>query len=271
VKVVLFCGGLGLRMGSESSRVPKPMIPVGDRPILWHIMKYYASFGVREFILCLGYRGEAVKEYFLRYEALASDFVLLDGGGRMELEKSDIHDWSISFVNTGLNSMIGERLRLVERHLGDDEIFLANYGDTLTDAPLPEMVSLLRDSGKTALFLCTRPTHNVHVVELGEGNSVADIRDITKTDMRINGGYFVFRREIFDYIREGEDLVEEPFQRLIAEKKLMAYPYEGFWAAMDTLKEKQHLEGLLESGQAPWARWERNGARGGADPARISS
>jgi glucose-1-phosphate cytidylyltransferase len=252
VKVVLFCGGLGLRMREESTRLPKPMIPLGDRPILWHIMKYYASFGMREFILCLGHQAEAIKDYFLRYEALASDFMLLHGGGRMELQESDIHDWSISFVNTGLRSSIGERLRLVQPHLNGDDIFLANYGDTLTDAPLPEMVSLLRDSGKTGLFLCARPTYNVHVVQFGADNNVTDIRDVTKTDTWINGGYFAFRREIFDHLQEGEDLVEEPFRRLIARNSLLAYPHHGFWAPMDTLKDQQMLQALYENGEAPW-------------------
>jgi glucose-1-phosphate cytidylyltransferase len=254
VKVVLFCGGLGLRMGEATTRVPKPMIPVGERPILWHIMKYYASYGFRDFVLCLGYRGEAIKEYFLKYEALSNDFVLRDGGRRVELLQSDIHDWSMTFVDTGVQSPIGERLRRVEPYLDGDEIFLANYGDTLTDAPLPDMVETLRESSRTGLFLCARPTYNFHVVRLGADNAVEDIRDVTSTDTWINAGYFVFRREIFDAIREGEDLVEEPFRRLIADDRLVGYPYSGFWAPMDTLKDKQTLDTLYESGQAPWRR-----------------
>ena len=130
------------------------------------------------------------------------------------------------------------------------------------------MIETLVNSGKVALFLAARPTYSFHVARIDPDDSVLEIKDVTKSDMWLNGGYFVFRREIFDYIREGEDLVDEPFQRLIAEQKLMAYPYEGFWAAMDTLKEKQHLDGLLESGQAPWARWERNGGSVAVDPAR---
>jgi glucose-1-phosphate cytidylyltransferase len=267
MKVVLFCGGLGLRMGETTSRVPKPMIPIGDRPILWHIMRYYSSFGYRDFILCLGYRAEVVKEYFLNYkEALTNDFVLTEGGRQIDLLSTDIQDWSITFVNTGLRTSIGQRLKAVEKYIGEDEIFLTNYGDTLTDAPIPRMVEALVAEDKTALFIAARPTYNFHVATLDANNSVLEIHDVTKTDMWLNGGYFVFRREIFDYIEEDEDLVEEPFRRLIAEKKLMAYPYDGFWAAMDTLKEKQHLDGLLESGRAPWARWESNGGRVGAEP-----
>ena len=260
MKVVLFCGGLGLRMGETTARVPKPMIPIGARPILWHIMRYYSSFGYHEFILCLGYKAEEVKEYFLTYqEVLTNDVVLRDGGRHVELRSTDIQDWSIGCVNTGLHASIGQRLKAVEEYIGSDEVFLTNYGDTLTDAPIPEMVETLTRTDKTALFLAARPTYNFHVATFDADNTVVAIEDVTRSDLWLNGGYFVFRREIFDYIREGEDLVEEPFQRLIAEQKLMAYPYKGFWAAMDTLKEKQHLEGLLESGQAPWARWECNG------------
>jgi glucose-1-phosphate cytidylyltransferase len=260
LKVVLFCGGLGLRMGESTTRVPKPMITIGERPILWHIMKYYASFGYRDFILCLGYKGEVIKQFFLDYnEALSNDFVLSNGGRRIELISSDIHDWSITFVDTGLQSTIGQRLRLVEPHLGDDEIFLANYGDTLTDAPLPDLVELLRSSDATALFLSSRPTYNFHVATMDGSNRVVELEDVTQAGLWINAGYFVFRHEIFGYMREGEELVEEPFRRLIAEHKLLAYPYDGFWAPMDTLKEKHNLDALLESGRAPWTRARDNG------------
>ena len=253
MKVVLFCGGLGLRMGETSTRLPKPMIPIGERPILWHIMKYYSRFGHTDFVLCLGYRAEVIKEYFLGYnEALSNDFVLSDGGKRVDLLQSDIHDWSITFVNTGLTAAIGERLRIVESYLGDDEVFLANYGDVLTDAPLPELIDTLLSQEKVGLFLCSHPTYNFHVAELGEGNKVHRLEDITRSDMWINGGYFVFRREIFEYIEEGEDLIDGAFQRLMAEDKLVAFPYEGFWAPMDTLKDRQNLEALFESGEAPW-------------------
>jgi glucose-1-phosphate cytidylyltransferase len=269
MKVVLFCGGLGLRMGESTARVPKPMIPIGERPILWHIMRYYSTFGYHDFVLCLGYRAEVVKEYFLGYqEALTNDFVLKDGGRQIDLLSTDIHDWSITFVNTGLRTTIGQRLKMVREHIGSDELFLTNYGDTLTDAPIPAMVDLLRESDKTALFLAARPTYNFHIAQIAPDNSVLEIHDVTKADIWLNGGYFVFRREIFDYIEDGDELVEEPFRRLIAENKLMAYPYEGFWAAMDTLKEKQHLDGLLETGTAPWVVTERNGGKTGSESVR---
>ncbi len=177
-----------MRMREDSERLPKPMIPVGDRPILWHIMRYYAAFGHKDFIVCLGYRAEAIKDYFLNYnEALSNDFILRDGGRDVELLERDIDDWSITFVNTGLQASIGERLRAVERHLDGEEMFLANYGDVLTDAPLPKLIA-----------------------------------------------------------------VDDAIPALVEEKRVLAYPYDGFWAPMDTLKDKQMLEGLVASGQAPW-------------------
>jgi glucose-1-phosphate cytidylyltransferase len=253
VKVVIFCGGLGLRMGETSARIPKPMITIGDKPILWHIMSYYATFGVTEFVLCLGYKAEVVKEYFLGYnEALSNDFVLSDGGKRVELLQRDIHNWSITFLNTGLNAPIGQRLKQVQSHLDGDEIFLATYGDGLTDAPLPEMIETLGASDNVGLFLASHPTYNFHIVSFDDDHRVREMHDVTASGLWLNAGYFVFRREVFDYIGEGEDLVEEPFQRLIAEGRLGAYPYDGFWAPMDTLKDKHVLESLLESGKAPW-------------------
>jgi len=254
VKVVLFCGGLGMRMRENSERLPKPMIPVGDRPILWHIMRYYAAFGHRDFIVCLGYKAEAIKDYFLNYnEALSNDFILTEGGRNVELLQRDIDDWTITFVNTGLQATIGERLRAVAQHLEGEDIFLANYGDVLTDAPLPDMIATLTDSDAVALFLCSRPTHTFHIVSMDGGNRVKAISDVTRSGMWINGGYFVLRHEIFDYLEEQQDLVDDAIPALVAENRVLAYPYDGFWAPMDTLKDKQTLEGLVASGRAPWS------------------
>jgi glucose-1-phosphate cytidylyltransferase len=256
MKVVIFCGGLGLRMGEAAPSIPKPMVHIGNRPILWHIMKYYAHHGHKEFILCLGHRAEVIKDFFLNYtEALANDFVLSDGGRRIELLSSDIGEWRITFVDTGLHSNIGERLGAVRHHL-DDDYFLATYGDAVTDAPLADLVGSLTRSAKTAAFLCVRPSsYSFHTVTLADG-VVTGLQDVKEADIWINGGFFVFRRDIFDYIGEGEDLVAEPFAKLISAELLLAYRYEGFWAPMDTLKDKHNLEALLESGRAPWEVWE---------------
>jgi glucose-1-phosphate cytidylyltransferase len=243
-----------MRMREDSERLPKPMIPVGDRPILWHIMRYYAAFGHHDFIVCLGYKAEAIKDYFLNYnEALSNDFILTDGGRRVELLQRDIDEWSITFVNTGLQATIGERLRAVAPHLEGEDVFLANYGDVLTDAPLPDMVRTLTESDAVALFLCARPTHTFHIVSIDGGNRVKAINDVTTSGIWINGGYFVLRQEIFDYLEKHVDLVDDAIPALVQENRVLAYPYDGFWAPMDTLKDKQTLEGLVASGRAPWS------------------
>jgi len=243
MKVVLFCGGQGLRIRDAAPTIPKPMVAIGSRPVLWHIMRYYAHYGHKDFVLCLGYNAAAIKEYFLDYnEALSNDFVL-SGDGKVELLRSDIADWRITFLETGIQASVGERLLAARSHLDGEEAFLASYGDTLTDAPLPEVIEAMRSGGKTAGFLCVRPTtYTFHLVTLTENNLVDGIEAVTHSDIRINGGYFFFRREIFDYIEENEDLIEEPFARLIARRELVAYPYDGFWAPLDTLKDKHNLE-----------------------------
>ena len=256
MKVVIFCGGQGLRMREASEVAPKPMIPVGPRPVLWHVMKYYAHFGFTDFVLCLGYKAEAIKHFFLTYsEAMANDFVLSDGGASVHVLKTDIHNWNITFVDTGLHNNIGQRLRVVREHLGDDELFLANYGDTLTDADLPSMIERAKSAGAMASFLAVRPNYSFHVVSVQEDGFVGEISDVTKSDIWINGGYFILRTDFIDQIQSGEDMVEEPFRRLAARGELLAQRHDGFWAPMDTLKDKQCLETLHDSGEAPWALW----------------
>jgi glucose-1-phosphate cytidylyltransferase len=262
MKVVLFCGGLGMRIREAGENVPKPMVHVGSRPILWHIMKYYAHFGHKDFILCLGYRADIVKNYFVNYnECVSNDFVLSGGGKELELFNSDIHDWRITFADTGVNSNIGQRLRAVEKYVGGEELFLANYSDGLTDLPLPQQLEHFHQQDKVASFLCVRPNLSYHMVSLEEGNDgkVSGIHAMNNGTVRINGGFFIFKRKIFDYMREKEELVGEPFQRLIAEKQLIGYRYDGFWESMDTFKDKQHLESLYAGGVAPWEVWKNNG------------
>jgi glucose-1-phosphate cytidylyltransferase len=256
MKVVLFCGGLGLRLRDYAENIPKPLATIGYRPILWHVMKYYAHFGHKDFILCLGHRGDAIKNYFVHYdEYVSNDFVLTGDGKNMNLINRDIHDWRITFADTGINSNIGQRLKAVEKYLEGEEMFMATYTDGLTDLPLPEHVEHFRRHGKTASFLCIRPNLSYHLVTLNGGDLVTSIEDITHSNIRINGGYFIFRSKIFKYIREGEELVQEPFRRLVEEKQLLAYRYDGFWACMDTFKDKQQLDDLYAKGNAPWEVW----------------
>jgi glucose-1-phosphate cytidylyltransferase len=256
VKVVLFCGGLGLRIRDYSETIPKPLVPLGPRPMLWHVMKYYSHFGHKDFVLCLGYQGEAIKRFFLNYdECLSNDFVYSEGGKKLLLTNSDIHDWKITFADTGIDSNIGQRLRAVQKYVGDEEIFLANYTDGLTDLQLPLLLSHFEKHRAIATFLSARPNLSFHIVSAQKDGLVEKIEEMTRASLRINSGYFVFRKEIFDYLGEGEELVREPFQRLIRERRLAAYEYDGFFQAMDTFKDRQMLEGLVASGRAPWELW----------------
>lgn len=256
MKVVLFCGGLGTRMREYSESIPKPMVPIGYRPILWNLMKYYAYYGHKEFILCLGYKGDLIKEYFLNYnEYVSNDFVLKNGGKELYLYNSDISDWTISFVDTGLQSNIGQRLKAVEPYLNEDEIFLANYADGLADLYFPAYLDYFHKQNKIASFLCVQPSQSFHVVSMEEGNLVTSISPVKKADLWINGGFFIFKKEIFDYMRDGEELVNEPFQRLIEKKELISHRHNGFFGCMDTFKEKQQFDDMYNRGEMPWAVW----------------
>jgi glucose-1-phosphate cytidylyltransferase len=258
MKVVLFCGGMGTRLKEYSETIPKPMVEIGYRPIMWHLMKYYASFGHTEFILCLGYRGDIIKNYFLNYnECLSNDFVLSDGGRTIQLLNQDISDWTITFAETGANANIGQRLSAVRRYLGDDEVFMANYADGLSDLNLAAHLEHFHRHGKIASFLCVQPSQTFHLVSLTAEGAVTGLHPVQDVDLWINGGFFIFRQEIFDYMRAGEELVVEPFQRLIAADQLVAYRNPGFWACMDTLREKRMFDDMYARGVTPWAVWEQ--------------
>ena len=262
LKVVLFCGGQGLRLREYADgTIPKPMAPIGLRPVLWHVMRYYSHFGANDFVLCLGHKGEVIKDYFLRYnEAMSNDFVLLQGGRNLELLSTDIEDWRITFADTGQEATIAQRLLTVRRHVENEEMFLANYADVLTDAPLDQFVADFRRRDKVAAFISVRPNYTFHMVATDGNDIVSSIRHVRESDVWINGGYFILRREIFDYIKPGDELVEAPFQRLVEEGQLLTYRYEGFWEPMDTLKEMQHLEALYQAGRPPWAVWQHREA-----------
>ncbi|MGO8916809.1 MAG: sugar phosphate nucleotidyltransferase [Stellaceae bacterium] len=261
MRVVLFCGGLGMRLRDYSETIPKPMVQIGYRPLIWWVMKYYAHFGYRDFILCLGYKGDVIKEYFLSYnECRSNDFVLSQGGKRVEPLQKDIEDWRITFVDTGINANIGERLMAVEPFLRDEEIFLANYSDGLTDFPLPVMVDAFARSSNIATFLSVRPNSSFHFVTRREDGLVTSIDDVLSANAWINGGFFVLRREIFDYMRPGDELVVEPFQRLIGAGRLATQAYDGFWRCVDTFKDLQALDTLYTKGRAPWELWRREPA-----------
>jgi glucose-1-phosphate cytidylyltransferase len=256
MKVVLFCGGLGMRLHPTTENVPKPLVLVGEKPLLWYLMKYYSHFGHKDFILCLGYKGGQIKRFFLNYdECLSNDFILSNGGKERQLLKSDIEDWRITFVETGLHSNVGQRLKAVQKYLEDEEMFLANYSDAVTDFYLPKLIDFFIKRRKTGCFLAVKPFGTFYIVSTSAKGYVKSIGHVSQSGIRINGGFFVFKNGIFDYIKEGEDLVDEPFQRLIKRSELVAYEYDGFWASMDTYKDKQRLDELASKGDAPWKVW----------------
>ncbi len=221
------------------------------------LMKFYAHYGHEDFILCLGHNAHKIKEYFLNYDECYSNDFLLEGGNKPSLLKKDIEDWKILFADTGQNSNIGMRLQAVEKYLQDEDIFLANYADGLSDVPLDKMIEFFKNSGKTACFICVKPSQTFHYVRLDENGAVESIQDTTDTGLTVNGGFFIFSKKIFDYIRDGEELVHEPFARLIEKSELVAYQYDGYWRCMDTFKDKQEFDALVSEGTSPWEVWNK--------------
>lgn len=266
MKVVLFCGGLGTRIREYSDSIPKPMIPVGQQPILWHVMQYYCHYGHTDFVLCLGYKSNVVKEFFLNFRADTQGDLLITGGtSRCEPIGALPVDWRIALIDTGIWRNIGERLMAVRSQVEEEEIFLANYSDGLSDVNLDTMLDTFKASGKVACFLAVRPPLTYHIADIGSDGSVKSFRSSANSEIWINGGYFIFRREIFDYIKPGEELVLEPFERLIREDKLLALKHEGFWRSMDTLRDRQILEDMVEQGQMPWRHWDHRATRNAAE------
>jgi glucose-1-phosphate cytidylyltransferase len=264
MKVVLFCGGLGTRLREHSDTIPKPLVNVGFRPILWHLMRYYAHYGHKDFVLALGYRGDMIRDYFLRYqECMSNDFTLSEGGKRVELHGHDIEDWRITFVDTGLHSNIGQRLLRVRKYLDPGETFLANYADGLSDLPLGEMLADFNRKRLVASFAAVRSWQSFHFVEADADGLVTALGPMRGEALLINGGFFVMRPEIFDYLHEGEELVEQPFARLLEKRLLGTWRHPGFWQAMDTFKDKITLDRMEARGDCPWMVW-KDGRGSGA-------
>jgi len=258
LKVVLFCGGLGTRLREHSETIPKPLVTVGYRPIIWHLMRYYAHFGHKDFILCLGYRGDMIREYFLNYrDCMSNDFVLQLPGRQIEPLNQDVEDWRITFVDTGMHANLGQRLRRVRHLLEGESMFLANYSDGLADLDLHAAVGDFERSDAVASFLAVRPAQSFHSVQTDGDGVVQSIESMHRSDLWINGGFFCLRAGVFDVLQEGEELVEQPFQRLLAQRKLHARRHEGFWAAMDTFKDKISFDRMDAKGECPWMVWRR--------------
>ena len=265
MKVVLFCGGLGMRMRDGVTNGPKPMAMVGERPLLWHVMRYYAHFGHKDFIICLGYGATAVKDFFLNYdETRSNDFVIENGARDVKLFNTDISEWRITLVDTGLNSPIGERLRRVRRFVEDEPMFLANYADVLTNVQLPDMIERFEASSAIVGLLAVPPKSSHHVVDIDDNGLITQVTAMQDLRQWENGGYFTMRPEIFDHLREGEDLVEDAIMRLVPQRRVLAYPYKGYWSPADTVKERVQLEEMYHRGTCPWMIWDPD--RSGATP-----
>jgi len=258
VKVVLFCGGLGTRLREHSATIPKPLVNIGTRPILWHLMRYYAHFGHRDFFVCLVYRGDLIRQYFLDYnECLSNNFTMSDGGKRIELHSSDIEDWRITFVETGLHSNIAERLMQARPFLDSAGTFLANYSDALSDVCLDSVLAAHRTVKAVATLVAVPSWHSFHTVVSDSDGAVQQLGEVRDSAFMVNGGFFVLEPSIFSFIESGEELVEAPFRRLISHRSLHAYRHTGFWQQMDNLKDKIMFDRMEARGNCPWMLWKR--------------
>jgi len=260
MKVVILCGGQGTRIRDVADNIPKPMIPVGKYPILWHIMKYYASFGYNEFILCLGYKGKIIKDYFLNYEVSTTDFTLTLGK-KKEVFFHNHHneeDWKITFAETGLTAMTGARIRRIKKYIEPGETFLLTYGDGLSDVDLNKLIQVHNAHGKTLTLTGVRPAGRFGELGVDKSGRVTEFNEKPQAIKgRINGGFFVCSYSLFHYLDEGDQLIfeQEPMKKLVQEKELMQFPHDGFWQPMDTYREYSLLNLLINNNQAPWKIW----------------
>ncbi len=259
MKVIILCGGLGTRLREETEFRPKPLVEIGGRPILWHIMKLYAHYGFRDFVLCLGYRGTMVKEYFLNYEAMNSDFtVCLGHQGQIYCHGNhQEQDFHVTLADTGLETMTGGRLKRVERYLEKSDTFMATYGDGVADLDIPALLQYHRNHGRLATVTTVRPNSRFGILEVGKKGDVLTFAEKPQLDSWVNAGFFIFNRKVMDYLDGDRCILEgEPLDRLTREGQLMAYRHNGFFFAMDTYREYQYLNELWGSAKAPWRVWE---------------
>lgn len=257
MKVVILCGGFGTRIRDVADNVPKPMIPIGRYPVLWHIMKSYSSWGYKDFVLCLGYKGEVLKDFFLNYEAATRDFTISLGRHRnIEFHTAhDESDWTVTLADTGSAAMTGARIRRIRKYIGDDENFLLTYGDGVADVDLDRLVAFHREHGRVLTVTGVRPPGRFGELMADSHGLVTEFNEKPQaTGGRISGGYFVCRRELFDYLGDREDLTfeQEPMRALVKDRQLAVYEHDGFWQCMDTYRDWQYLNGLWEAGDAPW-------------------
>jgi glucose-1-phosphate cytidylyltransferase len=255
IPVVILCGGIGTRLREETEFKPKPMVEIGGRPVLWHIMKIYAHYGFRRFILCLGYKGSIIKNYFITYEAMSNDLTVHLGQQNKLTYQSDHREqnFEVTLADTGLRTMTGGRVKRIERFI-DTDTFMVTYGDGLADLNISELVNFHRSHGKLATLTASRPPSRYGILDMADDGQILRFREKVQADW-INGGFFVFNRRVFDYLDQECVLEQEPLERLSADGQLMAFRHEGFWIGMDTYREYEMLNQIWDSGNVPWKVW----------------
>lgn len=253
MKVVILCGGLGTRLAEETQIKPKPMVEIGGRPILWHILKIYESFGMKDFFLALGYKGEVIKDYFMHYHARLSNLTVHLKHGKIDYSNPTAEDWNVSLIDTGAETMTGGRLLRLKPLLADSGTFMLTYGDGVSDVDISKLYAFHRSHGKLATVTAVRPPVRFGEL-LIEDERVCQFQEKPQAgEGWINGGFFVFEPEVFDFIEGDATLLErEPLEQLAAEGQLMAYRHDGFWQCMDTIRDKEFLQSAWQSGKAPW-------------------
>lgn len=254
MKVVILCGGLGTRLKEETEFKPKPLIEIGGKPILWHIMKIYSHFGCNDFVLCLGYKGHMIKDYFLKHREMLNDFTLNVNKGHIDHHNNEAGDWNITFAETGSDTNTGGRLKKVEKYVADDN-FLMTYGDGVSDVNINELLAHHLKKGKIATLTSIQPMSRFGIVEFNSDHAIKSFKEKPKLDGWINGGFFVFKKEFFNYLDGNPILEQEPLRKLAEENQLVAYPHTGFWECMDTYRDFEFLNKLWKEGKAFWKVW----------------
>jgi glucose-1-phosphate cytidylyltransferase len=256
MRTVILAGGLGTRLSEETSVRPKPMVEVGGYPLLWHLMNIYAHYEIKRFVLALGYKGDVIKDYFLRYHATNSDITVNLCNGAVEYHKTHRRDWEVRMIDTGDGTLTGGRLHRLEPHLRDNGTFMLTYGDGVADVNIAELYEFHKQHGRIATLTAVRPPARFGTMQF-DGNRVVDFKEKPQTQEGwINGGFFVFEPAVFDYLHGDDSVLEgDPLEHLAEDGELMAYQHYGFWQCMDTLRDRNRLQSLWESGEAPWRVW----------------